>query len=76
MWVWCNVSVSVLQAHWFGASVYAATKYGIRGFAETLRLELRPYGIQVSLLCPNFTETPLLEGGKQNYAYACCLALS
>jgi NADP-dependent 3-hydroxy acid dehydrogenase YdfG len=33
-------------------SVYAATKYGVRGFTEALRREVRPFGIQVSGIYP------------------------
>ncbi len=33
-------------------SVYAATKYGVRGFTDALRRELTPFGIQVCGLYP------------------------
>jgi len=33
-------------------SVYAATKYGVRGFTDALRRELTPFGIQVSGIYP------------------------
>ena len=33
-------------------SIYAATKYGVRGFTEALRRELAPFGIQVSGIYP------------------------
>ncbi len=36
------------------ASLYAATKLGLRGFAQALRPELRPHGIGVSTVCPGF----------------------
>ncbi|HZD57843.1 MAG TPA: SDR family oxidoreductase [Anaerolineales bacterium] len=38
-------------------SVYAATKYGLRGFTEALRRELRPMGIQVSGIYPSGVKT-------------------
>lgn len=38
-------------------SVYAATKYGLRGFTEALRRELRPAGIQVSGIYPSGVRT-------------------
>ncbi|XP_024541901.1 3-dehydrosphinganine reductase TSC10A-like isoform X1 [Selaginella moellendorffii] len=44
----------------YGANIYAATKYALRGLAETLRLELLPHNIRVSLICPGFTDTALL----------------
>ncbi|CAI7871018.1 unnamed protein product [Closterium sp. NIES-53] len=49
---------------WYGASIYTATKYAVRGFAEALRLELLPYNIQVSLICPGFTDTALLDDAE------------
>ena len=33
-------------------SIYAATKYGVRGFTDALRREVAPFGIQVSGLYP------------------------
>jgi short-subunit dehydrogenase len=35
-------------------SVYAATKFGLRGFAQSLREDLRPRGIGVSTVFPGF----------------------
>jgi uncharacterized protein len=37
-----------------GASVYSATKFGLRGFAQALRAELRPRGVGVSCVLPGF----------------------
>lgn len=53
-----------MQAYWYGASVYTATKYAVRGLAEALRLELLPFNIGVSVVCPGFTETPFLHDGR------------
>ena len=36
------------------SSVYAATKFGLRGFAQGLREDLRPYGVGVSTVLPGF----------------------
>jgi short-subunit dehydrogenase len=35
-------------------SVYAATKFGLRGFAQALREDLRPLGVGVSTVMPGF----------------------
>jgi short-subunit dehydrogenase len=35
-------------------SVYAATKFGLRGFAQSLREDLRPSGVGVSTVFPGF----------------------
>ena len=45
-----------------GMSVYSATKFGVRGIAESLDAEWAPDGIKVSSICPSFIETPLLDG--------------
>lgn len=35
-------------------SIYAATKFGLRGFAQSLREDLRPRGVGVSTIFPGF----------------------
>lgn len=42
-------------------SVYAASKFGLRGFSNALRRELSPYGIQVSSIYPGGVETEFAE---------------
>jgi uncharacterized protein len=37
-----------------GGSVYSATKFGLRGFAQGLREDLRPHGVGVSCVLPGF----------------------
>jgi 3-dehydrosphinganine reductase len=44
-----------------GYAAYAPTKYAVRGLAETLRGELRPLGIGVSVVYPPDTDTPQLH---------------
>ena len=44
-----------------GASVYSATKFGVRGMTESLDAEWAEFGIKVRSLCPGFIDTPLLE---------------
>lgn len=44
-----------------GESVYAATKFAVRGFAHSLALELRGSGVDVSVVCPDSTRTRMLE---------------
>lgn len=44
-----------------GASVYSATKFGVRGVTEALDAEWAEFGIEVRSLCPGFIDTPLLE---------------
>lgn len=42
----------------FGFTGYTAAKFGVIGFSEALRSELKPRGIRVSVLCPPDTDTP------------------
>lgn len=42
----------------FGYTSYGATKFAVRGFSDALRMELKPYNIYVSVLCPPDTDTP------------------
>ena len=45
----------------FGYTAYNASKFGVIGFSEALRGELKPFGIRVSVLCPPDTDTPGLH---------------
>ncbi|KAH9326342.1 hypothetical protein KI387_006520, partial [Taxus chinensis] len=45
----------------YGSGLYTSTKYVVRGLAQTLRLELFPYNIGVTLVCPGFVNTPMLN---------------
>ena len=40
-----------------GSSTYAATKFGVVGFSEALRRELRGSGVRVTTFCPGFVAT-------------------
>lgn len=43
---------------------YTATKHAVVGLSKALRLEARPHGVKVSVLCPGVIRTPILEGGR------------
>ncbi|HOB86639.1 MAG TPA: SDR family oxidoreductase [Bacillota bacterium] len=43
------------------SSIYTATKFALRGFNLTLALELKEYGIAVSTIFPDSTDTPMLR---------------
>ena len=45
----------------FGFSDFSASKFAVIGFSETLRSELKRYGIRVFVLCPPDTDTPGFE---------------
>lgn len=44
-----------------GFAAYSASKYAVRGYAESLRMQLAPFGIGVSCLCPGATRTGMLQ---------------
>ena len=39
--------------------VYSASKFGMRGLCDTVRREVRSYGVSVSLIEPGFVRTPM-----------------
>lgn len=42
----------------YGFSIYSSTKFALRGFAEALQMETKPYGVSVTLSFPPDTDTP------------------
>jgi 3-dehydrosphinganine reductase len=49
----------------YGYTAYGATKYAVRGFTDALRLELKPLGINVSIVFPPDVDTPQLAYEKE-----------
>ena len=49
-------------------SAYAASKFGLEGWMESLRFEVGPFGIQTTIVEPGFFRTDLLT--KESTAYA------
>ncbi len=46
-----------------GNVAYATTKHAVVGLSSSLRAEAARFGIRVSVLCPGFVRTAILEGG-------------
>jgi len=44
----------------FGYTAYGASKYAVRGFSDALRAEMKPLGINISIIFPPDTDTPQL----------------
>ncbi|EDV29794.1 uncharacterized protein TRIADDRAFT_52550 [Trichoplax adhaerens] len=42
----------------YGYTAYSASKFALRGLAECLRMEVKPYGVNVSIAFPPDTDTP------------------
>jgi NAD(P)-dependent dehydrogenase (short-subunit alcohol dehydrogenase family) len=47
-----------------GFAPYPATKYAVVGMSEGLAVELKPFGIGVSILCPGVVRTNILESAR------------
>jgi len=47
-----------------GPVTYAASKYATVGIGESLRVELEPFGIGVTLFCPGSTSTRMWDGAR------------
>ena len=51
-------------------TAYAASKFGVEGWMESLRAEIAPFGIAATLVNPGFFRTELLEPASVTYADA------
>ena len=51
-----------------GNGIYAATKFAIRGLSESLRYDLAPHGIGVSVVCPGTVATNLHQSEEHRPA--------
>ncbi len=47
-----------------GMAAYNVTKAGVVALSETLHSELRPHGVGVTVLCPSFFPTQLIDNGR------------
>jgi NAD(P)-dependent dehydrogenase (short-subunit alcohol dehydrogenase family) len=57
-------------AGWVGAkgmSFYSASKFGLRGFGESLASDLKDTGVHVTNVYPCFSQTPILESPQYGY---------
>ena len=46
-------------------AAYAASKFGLIGFTQSLYEEVREHGIKVSVILPGFVDTPLIPPNRQ-----------
>ncbi len=51
-----------------GLGAYQTAKFAVRGFTESLRMSLAPWGIGVSCLFPGGTRTRIIESGAADEA--------
>lgn len=45
-------------------AAYTATKFAVLGVSEALRIELRPFGIGVTAVCPGLINTPITRNSR------------
>jgi NAD(P)-dependent dehydrogenase (short-subunit alcohol dehydrogenase family) len=53
-----------------GGSLYAATKFAMEGFSESLAQEIAPFGIKLTLIEPGFFRTDFLDATSIRYGTA------
>ena len=49
-------------------TAYAASKFGLEGFTESLRVEIAPFGIHITVVNPGFFRTELLTDQSTSFA--------
>jgi NAD(P)-dependent dehydrogenase (short-subunit alcohol dehydrogenase family) len=57
-----NVSSTAGKQGYAGSTAYCASKYGLRGFSDALREELRDDKVRVSTVYPDLTDTEIFNG--------------
>jgi NAD(P)-dependent dehydrogenase (short-subunit alcohol dehydrogenase family) len=48
-----------------GEAAYAAAKFGVMGFSQSLFAEVREYGIKVTTICPGYVDTRLIPANRR-----------
>jgi len=56
-----NISSLAGLAPVSGLSLYAASKFAVRGFSLSVAAELKKYGVWVTVICPDLVNTPMLD---------------
>ena len=52
-----------------GAEAYSASKAAVISYCESLRLELKRYGIAVVTICPGYIDTPMTRGNPYSMPF-------
>jgi NAD(P)-dependent dehydrogenase (short-subunit alcohol dehydrogenase family) len=60
-----NVASAAGKAGFPGGATYSATKHGVVGLSEAVRMELRGSGVEVSVIMPAVVRTELASGLKE-----------
>lgn len=57
-------SIGGYTADFAGWGIYCATKFALSGLTESLRAELKPFGVAVTLVYPGYFRTEFLSSGS------------
>lgn len=68
---WGILHLNWLQTGVYGYAVYAASKFALRGLAESLQQELIERNIRVSIIFPPDTDTPGYAEGAVDTMFCC-----
>jgi short-subunit dehydrogenase len=52
-----------------GHAAYSLSKAGVISFCESLRVELRPFGVRVVTIAPGYIDTPLTRGNSYSMPF-------
>jgi NADP-dependent 3-hydroxy acid dehydrogenase YdfG len=56
-----NTSSVAVHKVFNGSAVYSATKFAVRALTGGLRMEMKPYNIRTTIVCPGAVKTELRE---------------
>lgn len=56
-----NIASTAALAPIPGLNLYSASKFAVRAFSLAIRHELKPYGVKVTVVCPDAIQTPMLS---------------
>ncbi len=62
-----NIASTAARQGYAGSTAYCASKYGLRGFGDALREELRDAGIRVTTIYPGATDTAIFDGVRGDW---------
>jgi 3-oxoacyl-[acyl-carrier protein] reductase len=62
-------SIAGIVPAW-GFNLYNAAKFGVRGFTLAIAYELAEHNVNVTVVCPDAVETPMVKGMEGNRAAA------
>jgi NAD(P)-dependent dehydrogenase (short-subunit alcohol dehydrogenase family) len=64
-----TASMAGMMGTGLGFSPYTASKFAVVGMSEGLAMQLKPHGIGVSVLCPDFVRTRIGESSRNRPAH-------